>query len=174
MLVGGSAGASTIETLLMPGKVTSAHAKIESECASCHDRSNRTSQNTLCMSCHKDIAADVTAQKGYHGRVAALSDVQCHGCHTEHQGRDADIVKLVPELFNHKLTEFPLVEAHATLACGSCRLAGKNSAKRPSAVWRVTKKMTLIKASSVQIAAPATTRPLGSMQSLITRRQNFH
>ena len=125
LLVSGVAAASSIETLLMPGKVTSAHAKIESECTNCHDRSNRTSQNTLCMNCHKDIAANVSGRKGFHGKLAMQSEVQCHGCHTEHQGRDADIVKLVPEQFNHNLTNYPLQEAHALLACNSCHQSGK-------------------------------------------------
>jgi len=125
VLVSSLAAASSIETLLMPGKVANAHAKIESECTNCHDRSNRTSQNALCMSCHKDIAANFKERKGFHGKLASVSEMQCHGCHTEHQGRDADIVKLVPEQFNHKLTDFPLQEAHTTLACNQCHQSGK-------------------------------------------------
>jgi len=42
-----------IETLLMPGKVTAAHAKIESECTQCHVRDGTGTQETRCLSCHK-------------------------------------------------------------------------------------------------------------------------
>ena len=45
-----------IETLLMPGKVASAHAKFETECTRCHDRTDRSRQTALCMDCHKGIA----------------------------------------------------------------------------------------------------------------------
>jgi hypothetical protein len=32
------------ETLLMPGKLTSAHAKYEDDCSNCHDRTDRSRQ----------------------------------------------------------------------------------------------------------------------------------
>ena len=47
------------ETLLMPGKLTAAHAKFEEDCAKCHDRSDRSRQTALCLDCHKETAADV-------------------------------------------------------------------------------------------------------------------
>ncbi len=51
--------AASVETLLMPGKVTRAHVKQEETCANCHDRTNVRSQSSLCLDCHKDIAGDV-------------------------------------------------------------------------------------------------------------------
>ncbi len=51
--------AASVETLLMPGKVTRAHVKQEENCANCHDRTNVRKQSALCLDCHKDIAADV-------------------------------------------------------------------------------------------------------------------
>jgi hypothetical protein len=117
--------AANLETLLMPGKVSAAHAKLESECTNCHDRTNRVSQTALCMSCHKDIAADAQKRRGYHGRLATIAVAQCQGCHTEHKGRDADIVKFLPEQFDHERTDFPLRDAHTTLACNVCHVAGK-------------------------------------------------
>ena len=54
--------AASIETLLMPGKVSQAHAKYESECSLCHDRTDRSRQTALCADCHKDIAADLAAK----------------------------------------------------------------------------------------------------------------
>lgn len=132
LIMGGHAAASSLETLLMPGKVTNAHAKIESECTDCHDRSNRISQNALCMSCHKDIAANLNNHSGYHGHLANLSTLQCHACHTEHQGRNADIVKLIPDQFDHSQTDFSLQGAHTTLPCSSCHAAGKKFSEAPA------------------------------------------
>ncbi|MGE0115482.1 MAG: cytochrome c3 family protein [Steroidobacteraceae bacterium] len=117
--------AAGIETLLMPGKVSNAHAKLESTCGNCHDRTNRVSQTSLCVDCHKDIAADMQKHSGFHGRLANIDKLQCQGCHTEHKGRDADIVKFVPEQFDHQRTDFPLRDAHVGAACASCHQAGK-------------------------------------------------
>jgi len=50
-------GAGKVETLVMPGPVTAAHAKFETECRKCHELFSRASQNQLCLSCHKDVAA---------------------------------------------------------------------------------------------------------------------
>ena len=66
------AHASGIETLLMPGKVPTPHAKLESDCAKCHDRADRNRQARLCMDCHRDVGADVRAHTGFHGRLPGI------------------------------------------------------------------------------------------------------
>jgi hypothetical protein len=113
------------ETLLMPGKLSSAHAKYEEKCSSCHDRSDRNRQTQLCLDCHKEIAADVRNARGFHGRLSNIGASQCRACHSEHHGRDADIVKLSREQFNHEQTDFPLRGAHLTTACDACHVHGK-------------------------------------------------
>ena len=113
------------ETLLMPGKLTNAHAKYEEQCSLCHDRSDRKRQTRLCLDCHKDIAADVAAKRGFHGHLAGITTSECRGCHSEHLGRGADIVKLSRSQFDHDGTDFPLRDAHASVACASCHVAGK-------------------------------------------------
>jgi hypothetical protein len=124
-LVGATAArAASVETLLMPGKVANAHAKLEEVCSNCHDRTNRVRQSELCLACHKPIAADVRAHTGFHGRMPNAGAGKCVGCHTEHQGRDGDIVRLDRAAFDHALTNFPLVGAHRTLDCVSCHKAG--------------------------------------------------
>jgi cytochrome c7-like protein len=124
-LVIGAAQAAEIETLLMPGKVSSAHASLEGTCANCHDRSDRSRQSSLCASCHKEVQEDLRAGTGFHGRLGGRQQMQCRACHSEHQGRDADIVKFVPEQFDHQRTDFPLRDAHELLACTSCHQQGK-------------------------------------------------
>ena len=39
------------ETLLMPGKLSNAHAKYEEDCSDCHDRTDRSRQTPLCLAC---------------------------------------------------------------------------------------------------------------------------
>ena len=120
-----TARAAGIETLLMPGKVSQAHAKYETECSLCHDRTDRTRQTQLCMDCHKDVAADVTKKVGFHGRLANIAGTQCKACHSEHLGRSADIKKFDRATFDHVGTDFKLEGAHRGVACEACHKSGK-------------------------------------------------
>ena len=113
------------ETLLMPGKVSTAHQKLEEDCSNCHDRADRGRQTHLCLACHDKISADMVGHRGFHGRLPGIESSQCRACHSEHLGRDADIVKLSREQFDHELTDFVLKGAHAALACDSCHRPGK-------------------------------------------------
>ncbi len=117
--------AADIETLLMPGDVIRGHAKVESDCARCHARLRDTSQNALCLDCHEEVRKDIQAGLGFHGRSTGLGERECKSCHTDHIGRDADIVRLNKDSFDHRETDFPLEGAHGGLACDSCHAAGK-------------------------------------------------
>jgi hypothetical protein len=132
MLAGTQTVAATVETLLMPGKLTRAHIKQEADCANCHDRSNVRTQSSLCVDCHKDIAADVREHQGYHGRMQNAGVGECRACHTEHKGREADIVRLGRAQFDHHLTNFALEGAHAALTCESCHKASEAWRKAPA------------------------------------------
>jgi hypothetical protein len=114
------AHAASVESLLEPGKVVAKHAKTEEQCGACHDRSNRMRQSELCLSCHKDVAADLHERRGYHGAMPNAGAGQCAACHSEHLGRDADIVRLDRRQFDHRQTNFPLEGAHRVLGCDSC------------------------------------------------------
>lgn len=130
LLVGQTAAASSLEKLLMPGPVSKAHIKQEEDCALCHDRKDRSRQTALCMDCHKDVAADVRAKTGFHGRGVAVG-AQCQACHTEHKGRAADIVRLDRDAFDHRLSDFALTGAHAATACDGCHKPGKRLREAP-------------------------------------------
>lgn len=123
--------AAGIEKLLMPGKVSRAHEKQEEQCALCHDRTDKTRQATLCLDCHKDVAADVAAARGLHGRLPNITGTQCKACHTEHLGRDGDIVKFDAAGFDHRATDFALEGAHAALACAACHKPGQKARQAP-------------------------------------------
>ena len=133
VLAGGRGQAASVETLLMPGKLSQAHAKYEETCTKCHDRAHRDRQPELCLDCHKDIAADIRGQAGFHGRLANIEHAQCKACHSEHMGRDADIMRLNRTALHHDATDFPLQGRHATVECGACHKSGKKYREAPHA-----------------------------------------
>src|SRR5690606_6018752 len=111
----------SLERLVMPGPVASAHAETEADCSSCHVRFDRASQRDLCLGCHEEIAADLARAEGFHGRSPQVAGTeQCATCHTDHKGRDADILALDAASFDHGLTDFALRGAHAEAECEGC------------------------------------------------------
>ena len=46
------AHAFTLRSLIMPGPVIEAHAKIEEQCDSCHESKETQKQSELCFACH--------------------------------------------------------------------------------------------------------------------------
>jgi hypothetical protein len=131
-LFSSSGYAVDFETLLMPGKVSNAHAKYESTCNNCHDRSDRGRQSELCLACHKDVATDVRGKTGFHGKLSNIERTQCRACHSEHLGRDADILRMNVTAFRHDNTDYPLKGQHALVECSACHQSGKKYREAPS------------------------------------------
>lgn len=119
------APAASIETLMMPGDVIEGHAKYEDDCENCHERFRKSGQDRLCRDCHEEVAADVERRQGFHGVVMRRDDIECRQCHTEHRGREADIVNMNEETFDHDRTDFSLGGAHGVLRCARCHDQGK-------------------------------------------------
>jgi len=119
--------AASVERLVMPGPLIEGHAKLEADCANCHVSFERGAQSSRCLDCHKDIAHDVDEKAGFHGRLAASGSAPCQSCHTDHKGRDAKIVHLSVESFDHDMTRFPLRGGHVGVACSVCHEQGKSS-----------------------------------------------
>lgn len=108
------------ERLVMPGPVIADHADIEDDCGSCHVHFARQSQRTLCLGCHEEIATDIESMEGFHGVSPDVGKLECAACHTDHEGRDADVLGLVRSRFDHDLTSFPLRDSHREAACADC------------------------------------------------------
>jgi len=128
------AKSASIETLVMPGPVSEAHADLETECSECHAAFSKTLQRDLCLSCHEheNVMEDLTAGTGFHGRFEPARNVECATCHREHEGREADIVRLDTETFDHDFTDFALAGTHTELACEDCHSAGGSFRQTPS------------------------------------------
>ena len=125
------AHADSIETAIMPGKVIQGHADFESECKKCHVRFDKKAQTGLCLDCHKEVASDTRDKQGYHGRIP---EQECRACHTDHKGRDKNIVVLDQKTFDHHLTDFPLKGGHLgpKAECRNCHTTGKKFREAPS------------------------------------------
>jgi hypothetical protein len=123
--------ASELEKLLMPGELIAGHADLEADCDQCHDRADKSRQRALCLDCHDKVAADVGSKSGFHGRAVAAT--QCSACHSEHKGREADIVGFSPEAFDHARTDFALQGAHSAAPCASCHKPGRRHREAPRA-----------------------------------------
>jgi hypothetical protein len=117
---GGARAASIFDQLVTPGALSKAHEKLEADCHNCHKPFAKTAQDDLCAGCHKDIAADIAAKRGLHGRNPIVTSAGCKHCHIEHGGRNADITRLDRTAFDHGVTDFALTGAHVTTACASC------------------------------------------------------
>jgi Cytochrome c7 and related cytochrome c/Cytochrome c3 len=124
------AGATQIERLLMPGEVSTAHAKLEADCQKCHDRTDSDRQTVLCLDCHKEIAADLKQTRGFHGHTFKPG-AKCNACHTEHKGRNGDVVRFDRAAFDHTQTGYLLDGRHATTPCAACHVAGKKMREAP-------------------------------------------
>ncbi len=120
---GGSVNAFDLEKLFMPGDVIEGHKKLEGECKQCHVRLRDTTQTRLCLDCHELIAEDIVSKRGFHGINKKAGGSECKVCHTEHKGRDAKIIWLDKDRFNHKLTDFVLRGKHLQTECVDCHEA---------------------------------------------------
>lgn len=122
------ARAQGIESIVSPGKLIQAHAKVDDECKNCHMKFDRKAQDGLCMDCHKDVGADVRARNGFHGKMKSQA---CRTCHTDHKGRGAAIAEFDKNRFDHTATDFALRAKHQKVECAKCHVTGKKFREAP-------------------------------------------
>lgn len=122
---------SVFEQAMMPGPVIEGHAKYENDCEECHVRFEKDKQNTQCLECHKEVRADVQKKEGFHGRLPNVESRPCKVCHTDHKGRDFNIVLLDVSTFNHDQTDFKLRDSHTRVKCASCHDPKKKYREAP-------------------------------------------
>jgi hypothetical protein len=120
--------------LFSPGPLTAAsrrgiplegygsHAKFEDHCSLCHQPWVGV-DSTRCAACHTDVRAQIASGSGLHSYLEN-PDV-CTHCHSEHQGRAANIAAAALPDFPHQQVGFSLVhhQLHAEgqpFACADC------------------------------------------------------
>jgi hypothetical protein len=104
------------------------HAAFETACATCHVPWQGANA-ALCLDCHQAIGQQQSDGVGLHGRLPHTD--RCTQCHTEHQGRQANINLMDRHEFDHdQLTTFSLLK-HAlnyegtALLCQDCHREGR-------------------------------------------------
>jgi len=124
--------AGPLENLVMPGPVIEGHARIETQCTKCHSLFDKKTQKKLCLDCHKIVNKDIVGQKGFHGWKKDIAEKKCKLCHTEHEGRNADIIHLDEDTFDHQFTDFPLKGSHTSVKCYNCHDLQKKYRESPT------------------------------------------
>jgi len=128
------------ERLVMPGELSTAHEKYKKDCDQCHKPFEKGAQNDLCLDCHKKVNQDVMKQKGLHGKIPKIEQINCSHCHAEHRGQDANIVPFDRDTFDHNRTDFPLQGTHDRLVCSSCHKKTEKYRKAASDCYGCHKK----------------------------------
>ncbi|MCB9630625.1 MAG: hypothetical protein H6721_00510 [Sandaracinus sp.] len=114
--------------LFSPGPLSRFHADLEGDdhCGDCHS-SGRQVRNTLCLSCHEDLARRVNAGQGLHG--GEYRGRPCAPCHVEHLGRNVPQIRWPggnKNAFDHRLAGWPLRGAHQRQECAGCHDRGRS------------------------------------------------
>jgi hypothetical protein len=120
---------------ISPGELSRSHAALEGmfNCTKCHDIGAKISDNK-CLSCHQDIQNLINWNRGFHASQDARGK-QCANCHSDHHGRNFDMVRFDEKGFNHLTAGFELTGKHKTIDCRECHKADliqdQNIKKRP-------------------------------------------
>lgn len=106
---------------LSPGPLSSAHAKLDDDqsCGRCHS-SGKQVDEAKCLGCHQPLATRIAGGKGLHSTFQGRS---CAGCHVEHLGEKARIVRWpggAPDKLDHAAAGWLLEGKHAQIACARC------------------------------------------------------
>jgi hypothetical protein len=136
-----------LESLMMPGKLIDGHKKYENDCENCHESFSKKKQTRLCRKCHEEIDKEISIQSGFHGRIRNINNIECKSCHTDHKGRDVDIIKLDKLAFDHNSTDFALKGKHRSVACHACHLPEKKYREAPSQCYSCHKNSDVHKGS---------------------------
>ena len=98
---------------ISPGDLATVHAHLEgmANCTLCHTLGAKVS-NEKCLDCHKEIKKRLDESKGFH-TSSKVKGKECIICHSDHYGRNYDIVHMVKDKFDHNDTGYKLEGKHA-------------------------------------------------------------
>lgn len=117
-----------VEAQLSPGDLANAHKDLEgmAKCTQCHDLGNKVS-NGKCLSCRQEIKTRIDRNKGFH-ISRDVKGKECAKCHSDHHGRNFDMVRFDEKTFDHNLAGYELTGRHKSgwsskgqkIDCRSC------------------------------------------------------
>jgi hypothetical protein len=108
--------------LLSPGPLNAAHGNLggDDDCGKCHESGNKVVAR-LCLDCHKDLGAEMSASRGLHGKQ--FGGKPCEECHVEHLGKTSKLVRWPGggmDKLDHGLTGWALDGGHVKVECLKC------------------------------------------------------
>lgn len=108
---------------LSPGDLSAPHSYLEglSNCTQCHVLGNKVSDEK-CLACHTEIQQRITLQKGYHVS-SEVKGKNCIVCHSDHHGKNFQMIRFDVEKFEHNLAGYSLSVPHAKKDCKDCHAA---------------------------------------------------
>jgi hypothetical protein len=113
-----------MSTPISPGELVTAHAYLEgtSNCTKCHTLRNKVTDDK-CLACHEQINQLITNNRGYHASTE-VEQKNCYDCHSDHHGRDFEIIHFDTTAFDHALSGYSLEGKHGDLHCTACHQPG--------------------------------------------------
>ncbi len=105
---------------LSPGDLSEPHAHLKglSNCTKCHTLGEKVS-NEKCLDCHLDIGIRIAESRGYHSSTDVKGNA-CIKCHSDHHGKNFQMIRFDTDQFDHTLTGYNLHGAHAEIKCHDC------------------------------------------------------
>ena len=113
-------GAVSVLAQLSPGDLSNPHRHLEGlkNCTKCHEIGEKV-QPGKCLDCHTLLKTRIQENLGLHARNEFKNCVECH---SDHQGRDFDLIwwKEGINKFDHSKTGYSLEGKHQLLKCREC------------------------------------------------------
>jgi predicted CXXCH cytochrome family protein len=110
----------TATAQISPGDLSNPHSNLEgiSNCTQCHVLGSKVS-NDKCLACHTELRDRLDLQKGYHSSTE-VKGKDCFSCHSEHNGKNFQLIRFDITKFDHGITGFVLTTPHAKKECKDC------------------------------------------------------
>jgi hypothetical protein len=105
---------------LSPGELAADHSHLEgmTNCTQCHILGNKIT-NEKCLACHTEVQDRITLKKGYHSS-AEVNGKECFACHSDHHGKNFQLIRFDITKFDHTLSGYNLSSPHAKKKCDDC------------------------------------------------------
>ncbi len=105
---------------ISPGDLSEPHAHLKglSNCTKCHTLGEKVS-NEKCLDCHLNIGIRIAESRGYHSS-SKVKGKSCTECHSDHHGRNFQMIRFNTDQFDHTVTGYTLNGAHAETTCRTC------------------------------------------------------
>lgn len=125
----------TAHAQISPGDLTNSHSDLDgmSNCTKCHEL-GESPVKEKCLDCHKEIKKLIDLNRGYH----SVNNSECYECHSEHNGREFDMLHFDENSFDHLEAKYELTGKHLQIDCRKCHTPeniADNDLKKRDGSW---------------------------------------